>query len=189
VIIVAAVLVAPLFAIIGGPPSGTAAVESELELSPVSITTEGYMRVDPGQEVTAIFTFTNKSGTSALSKRILAAGRGPGMCQRDWNRAPAASFPALENVILKDKETLRYEKVRAFETPGVYRIEPKRQTLDAGWNGFDSGSQGKYIIVGDESSVKSFNTKCITPLPQMPSPIPGTTTPTAAPKSQSTPTP
>lgn len=161
-IIVAAVLVVPLFVIIGGPSSGGASVEGQLELSPVSTTTAGYLQVKPWQDVTAIFTFANRTNQVSLSRRIMVAGRGPQICEYGWDRAPAASFLAIENVTLQPNETQTYQKVRAFQTPGVYRVETKRQTLDGGWEGFASTTKGKYIIV-EGPDAQSFNTSCIKP--------------------------
>jgi hypothetical protein len=161
-IIVAALFVVPLFVIIGGPPSGGASVEGQLKLSPVSTTTAGHLQVKPEQAVTAIFTFANRTDQVSLSRRILVAGRGPQICEHGWDRAPAVSFQAIENVILKPNETRTYRKVRAFQTPGVYRVETRRQTLDGGWEGFASTTKGEYIIVDGPDS-ESFDTSCIHP--------------------------
>lgn len=188
-IILSTLLVLPLATLLERHPTGEAKVVGELVLSPVLSTTSGYLLVQPRHEVTAVFTFTNPTGEVSLSRRIMAAGRGPEICALGWDRAPAASFSAVENVILQGNETQRYEEVRAFATPGVYRIETKRQTLDGSWEGFASSTDGKYIIVGDETDAQSFDTSCITPIPKNPPTSPSVTTSPTPPKAQSTATP
>lgn len=188
IVICLTVIVVALTSVYGGPPSGIATVTDPLELSPVLTTTSGYLQVQSGQRVTAVYTFTNGGDQVSVSRRIMAAGRGPDYCRRGWNPEDAESFSAMENVVLKPGETRRYERARAFQTPGVYYVKTERQTLDKNWEGFGATTNGKYIIVVDEDKRQPFDTSCITPLPTKPSSGPAVTAHPTPPKSQSTPT-
>ncbi len=143
-------------------PEGTA-VASPLNLIPSSTIpgVAGILLVAPGQDVTAVYTLTNKAEVASVSPWVGIHAVGPHACEQDW-KARAKHWAKLDNFILEPGEFRRIEGTLQFTEVGLYFGETTRPTP----GGTSAGGYGRcvsrqYFVVGDENTLKSVDTSCV----------------------------